>query len=57
MIKIYEYLEKNSDIAKEKMLYELGTSEKDIFYKESEEISGGIFKSKKITRLRCGAFG
>ena len=48
MIKIYEYLEKNSDIAKEKMLYELGASEKDIFYKESEETSGGIFKTKKI---------
>lgn len=47
MIEVHEYLEKNIDVAKEKMLYELGVSEKDIYYKESEEISGGIFKSKK----------
>ncbi|MDD3995887.1 MAG: KH domain-containing protein, partial [Bacilli bacterium] len=47
MIKVHEYLEKNIDVAKEKMLYELETSEKDILIKESEETTGGLFKSKK----------
>ncbi len=47
MIKVHEYLEKNLDVAKEKMLYELEVSEKDILIKESEETTGGLFKSKK----------
>ncbi len=48
MIKVYDFIEKSSEVAKEKMLYELGVSEKEIYYKETEETSGGLFKSKKI---------
>lgn len=47
MIKVYEYVEKNSELAKEKALYELKSSESDLFMKETEE-SGGLFKSKKV---------
>lgn len=46
MIKIYEYVEKTLELAKEKMFYELNVSEKDVLYKEEEE-QGGLFKSKK----------
>lgn len=46
MIKNYEYIEKNIELAKEKMFYELNVSEKDILYKETEE-HGGLFKTKK----------
>ncbi len=46
MIKNYEYIEKNIELAKEKMFYELNVSEKDILYKETEEY-GGLFKTKK----------
>lgn len=46
MIKVYEYLEKNLELAKEKMFYELNVSEKDVFYKDVEETIG-LFKSKK----------
>lgn len=46
MIKTYEYVEKNLDLAKEKMFYELSVSEKDVFFKDTEETSG-LFKSKK----------
>jgi len=46
MMKVYEYTEKSLELAKEKALYELKSSESDILTKESEENSG-IFKSKK----------
>ena len=48
MIEVHEYLEKNIELAKEKMLYELETSEKEILYKEKDEVSGSLFKSKKV---------
>lgn len=47
MIKNYEYIEKNIDLAKEKIFYELNVSEKDILYKETDE-QGGLFKTKKV---------
>lgn len=48
MIEVYDFTEKNSEIAQEKMLYELNSSIKDIYFKETEETTGGLFKSKKI---------
>lgn len=47
MIEVYDFIEKNSEIAQEKMLYELNSSIKDIYYKETEETTGGLFKTKK----------
>jgi spoIIIJ-associated protein len=46
MIKVYEYTEKSLELAREKALYELKSSETDILTKESEE-NAGLFKSKK----------
>lgn len=47
MIEIHEFIEKNLELAKEKALYELKSSENDLLIKKEEE-AGGIFKSKKV---------
>jgi spoIIIJ-associated protein len=46
-MKIYEYVAKTLEEAKEKALKELSLTEEDIYIKESEE-SGGLFKGKKV---------